>query len=137
MDSCRRSIALSMTLLLVLSWIITAQTQELVPKAATTKVVAFKREPSPAGLKWANDELRRMSIEEKIGQLLAVGVNATFLNQQSETYRTLKHHVEDNMVGSIILFRGPVYESVVLVNRMQQLARYPLLVSADLEAGAG
>jgi len=26
---------------------------------------------------------------------------------------------------------------VILVNRMQQLARYPLLVSADLEAGAG
>jgi beta-glucosidase-like glycosyl hydrolase len=30
-----------------------------------------------------------------------------------------------------------VYESVMLVNRMQQLARYPLLISADLEAGAG
>ena len=25
----------------------------------------------------------------------------------------------------------------MLVNRMQQLARYPLLISADLEAGAG
>ena len=49
----------------------------------------------------------------------------------------LKHHIEDNKVGGIILFRGPVYESVILVNRMQQLARYPLLISADLEAGAG
>ncbi|HEY0082675.1 MAG TPA: glycoside hydrolase family 3 N-terminal domain-containing protein, partial [Pyrinomonadaceae bacterium] len=42
-----------------------------------------------------------------------------------------------NHVGGIILFRGPVYESVHLVNRMQQLARRPLLISADLEAGAG
>jgi beta-N-acetylhexosaminidase len=40
-------------------------------------------------------------------------------------------------VGGIILFRGPVYESVVLVNRMQALAKHPLLISADLEAGAG
>ena len=49
----------------------------------------------------------------------------------------LKRHIEDNKVGGIILFRGSVYESVILVNRMQQLARYPLLISADLEAGAG
>jgi beta-N-acetylhexosaminidase len=101
------------------------------------KVVAFKRQPTPAALKWANEELRRMSLEEKIGQLISVGINATFLNQDSEAYRTLKHHIEDNKVGGLILFRGPVYESVILVNRMQQLARYPLLVSADLEAGAG
>ena len=98
---------------------------------------AFKRDPSPKALKWANEQLRKMSLEEKIGQLISVGVNATFLNQDSDAYRTLKHHIEDNKVGGIILFRGPVYESVILVNRMQELAKYPLLVSADLEAGAG
>lgn len=101
------------------------------------KLVAYKRQPSPAAVKWANDELRRMSLEEKVGQLISVGINATFLNQDSEPYRVLKHHIEDNKVGGLILFRGPVYESVILVNRMQQLARYPLLISADLEAGAG
>src|SRR5262249_39884373 len=73
----------------------------------------------------------------KIGQLISVGVNATFLNQDSDAYRALKHQIEDNKVGGVILFRGPVYESVILVNRMQELAKYPLLISADLEAGAG
>jgi beta-N-acetylhexosaminidase len=101
------------------------------------KIAAYKRQPSPIALKWANDELRRMSLEEKVGQLISVGINATFLNQDSDAYRTLKRHIEENKVGGIILFRGPVYESVILVNRMQQLARYPLLISADLEAGAG
>jgi beta-N-acetylhexosaminidase len=104
---------------------------------APMKVNAFKREPSARAVKWANDVLRKMSLEEKIGQLIAVGLNATFLNQDSDAYRTLKHHIEDNKVGGLILFRGPVYESVILVNRMQQLARYPLLISADFEAGAG
>src|SRR5688500_13722896 len=80
----------------------------------------YKREPSSAALKWANEELKRMSLEEKIGQLISVGVNATFLNQDSEAFRALKHHIENNKVGGIILFRGPVYESVILVNRMQQ-----------------
>ena len=98
---------------------------------------AYKREPSPAALKWANEELRHMSLDEKIGQLISVGLNATFLNQDSDAYRTLKHYIEDDKVGGLILFRGPVYESVMLTNRMQQLAKYPLLISADLEAGAG
>ena len=78
-----------------------------------------------------------MSLDEKIGQLICAAVNATFLNQDSEAFKALRHQVVDNHVGGIILFRGPVYESVVLVNRMQQLAKHPLLISADLEAGSG
>jgi beta-N-acetylhexosaminidase len=78
-----------------------------------------------------------MSLDERIGQLISVGINATFLNQDSDAFKALRHQVEDNHVGGIILFRGPVYESVVLSNRMQKLARYPLLISADLEAGSG
>ncbi|HEX5875568.1 MAG TPA: glycoside hydrolase family 3 N-terminal domain-containing protein [Pyrinomonadaceae bacterium] len=107
------------------------------PAQPPAKVRPFKREPSSNALKWANEELRKMSLEEKIGQLISVGINATFLNQDSDAFRALKHHVENHKVGGIILFRGPVYESVILVNRMQQLAKYPLLVSADLESGAG
>jgi beta-N-acetylhexosaminidase len=97
----------------------------------------YSRKPSQDALKWADKELKRMSLEERIGQLIAVGVNATFLNQDSEAFKALRHQVVDNHVGGIILFRGPVYESVVLMNRMQELAKYPLLISADLEAGAG
>src|SRR5467141_1233530 len=98
---------------------------------------AYSRHPSSAALKGANKELKRMSIDEKIGQLIAVGLNATYLNQDSEAFKDLRHQIVDNHVGGIILFRGPVYESVVIVNRMQQLAKYPLLISADLEAGPG
>ena len=101
------------------------------------KIAAYKTEPSSAAVKWANEQLGRMSLEEKVGQLISVGVNATFLNQESEAYQTLKRQVEEYHIGGLILFRGPVYESVILVNRMQQLSKYPLLISADLEAGAG
>ena len=103
----------------------------------TPFIKPYKVEPSPAAVNWANNELSRMSLDEKIGQLISVGINATFLNQDSDAFQTLKHQVEDLHIGGIILFRGPVYESVILVNRMQGLARYPLLISADLEAGSG
>jgi beta-N-acetylhexosaminidase len=102
-----------------------------------SKIRPYSSKASPDALKWANKQLKRMSLEEKIGQLIAVGLNATFLNQESAAFKQLQHHVVDNHVGGIILFRGPVYESVLLVNRMQQLAKYPLLISADLEAGSG
>src|SRR5919206_4852804 len=81
--------------------------------------------------------LRQMSLDEKIGQMVAVGLNATFLNQESDAFKELRRQVEQNHIGGLILFRGHVYESVHLVNRMQEFARVPLLVSADLEAGAG
>ncbi|MCA1850027.1 MAG: hypothetical protein LC672_02960, partial [Acidobacteria bacterium] len=100
-------------------------------------VAPYTRRPSREALAWADAELRRMTLEEKIGQLISVGINATYLNQDSDAYRELLRQVETNKIGGIILFRGPVYESVHLVNRMQQHARLPLLISADLEAGAG
>jgi beta-N-acetylhexosaminidase len=97
----------------------------------------YSRRPSPEALVWADKQIKSMSLDEKIGQLICVAVNATFLNQDSDAFKALRHQVVENHAGGIILFRGPVYESVMLVNRMQELAKYPLLISADLEAGAG
>lgn len=97
----------------------------------------YSRRASREALKWASAELARMTLEEKIGQLISIGINAHFLNQEAGEFRELRRQVEQNHIGGIILFRGPVYESVHLVNRMQALARRPLLISADLEAGSG
>jgi beta-N-acetylhexosaminidase len=98
---------------------------------------SYSRRPSKEALKWADAELKKMSLDEKLGQLISIGVNATFLNRESDAYRALRRQVEENHIGGIILFGSPVYESAILVNRMQQLARRPLLISADLERGAG
>ncbi|HLL76890.1 MAG TPA: glycoside hydrolase family 3 N-terminal domain-containing protein [Pyrinomonadaceae bacterium] len=97
----------------------------------------YARTPSREALRWADAELKRMTLDEKIGQLVSIGVNAAFMSQESEEFKFLRRQIEENKVGGIILFRGPVYESAHLVNRMQQIARHPLLISADLEAGSG
>ena len=137
-----RLLSLRLIHALLLTAILTTPLVQLHGAAATRATAAvdvkpYSSRPSKDAVKWANTQLSKMSLEEKVGQLISVGVNATFLNQDSEAFRSLRHQVVDNHVGGIILFRGPVYESLVLMNRMQQLARYPLLVSADLEAGAG
>lgn len=107
-------------------------------RAAKTSVYApYHPTPSKAAVAWADRQLRRMSLDEKIGQLISIGINATYLNRESDAYVELTRQVTQNHIGGIVLFRSPVYESVVLTNRMQSLARYPLLISADLETGTG
>lgn len=101
------------------------------------KLKAYSVQPSRDALKWADKELRKMSLEQKVGQLVSVGINAGFLNRESEAYKAMRRQVETNQVGGLILFGSPVYESVVLINRMQAHAHLPLLISADLERGAG
>ena len=133
----RRFLSVALLAALVVTPLVQLNAPAEARSTAATDVKPYSSKPTKDALRWADKELRRMSLDEKIGQLICVAVNATFLNQDSDAFKALRHQVEDNHVGGIILFRGPVYESVVLVNRMQNLARYPLLISADLEAGSG
>ena len=96
-----------------------------------------KFRPSEKSYKWADKQLKKMSLDEKIGQLVHIGINAQFLNQESAEYLELKRQVVENKVGGIIVFVGGVYETVHLVNRMQAEAKIPLLISADFETGVG
>ncbi len=141
MNSFHCSQRLRLALSLILSVAFLSSEIIAVSRHATSVAVTankpYSRHASKDALKWADKQLKQMSLEEKVGQLISVGINATYLNQESEAFKALRHQVVDDHVGGIILFRGPVYESVVIVNRMQQLAKEPLLISADLEAGAG
>src|SRR5215213_5168274 len=94
-------------------------------------------EPSNKAWKWADKQMREMSVEEKVGQLVHVGVNARFANQDSEYFKELKRQVVDNKIGGIIFFGAPIYETTHLINRMQGLAKVPLLMSLDAETGIG
>ena len=79
-----------------------------------------------------------MPLEEKVGQLFVVEARGAFVSEDSEPFRQLRHHVVENHVGGVILSsRSNVYGSAVLVQKLQEMARTPLLFSADLEAGSG
>ena len=59
--------------------------------ADRTPVKPYSRRPSKDALKWADKQLKQMSLEQKVGQLISVGVNATFLNQDSAAFNALRH----------------------------------------------
>ena len=78
-----------------------------------------------------------MPLEDKVGQLFVVQANGVFMSEDATQFRELKHHVVDNRVGGVMLSRSNVYGAAVLVQKLQEMAKTPLLVSADLEAGSG
>lgn len=94
-------------------------------------------EPSKDAWKFADKQLKKMSVEEKVGQIIQIGINAKFANQDSDFFQSIRHDVVDNKVGGIILFGAPIYETVQLVNRMQENAKLPLLIAVDAETGVG
>ncbi|MBV9216526.1 MAG: glycoside hydrolase family 3 C-terminal domain-containing protein [Acidobacteria bacterium] len=94
-------------------------------------------EPSADSWKKADKLLKKMTIEEKVGQLIHIGVNAKFANQDSPYFKELQRQVVENKIGGIIFFGAPIYETTILENRMQQNAKIPLLMSLDAETGIG
>jgi beta-N-acetylhexosaminidase len=97
----------------------------------------FDRDLTKNEDKWVRKTLGKLTLDEKIGQMFMADANAIFMNRGSDLYRQLEHHIRDNKVGGIILFRSDVWATTVLTNRMQELSTLPLLVSADLEMGMG
>src|SRR5277367_5710513 len=96
------------------------------------------------GEKWAEKTLRKLSTEEKVGQLFMIWVRAEFLNVASPEYLQLRDTMRKYHVGSFamtvrweppFLYRNEPYEAAVLLNRLQQDSKLPLLIAADFERG--
>jgi beta-glucosidase-like glycosyl hydrolase len=65
-----------------------------------------------------------------------IRVTGRFLNRRNPAFLELEERVRRNHVGGVILFAGNIYESAVLLNKLQAASPLPLLVAADFERGA-
>jgi beta-N-acetylhexosaminidase len=97
-----------------------------------------------AGKKWVEKTLRKMSPEEKAGQLFGIRVNAQFLNDADPIWIQLRDNVGKYHIGSLvmsvpvdgpILLRSQPYVAAELLNRLQRSSKLPLMVAADFERG--
>lgn len=96
------------------------------------------------GEKWAQKTLRKMSLEEKVGQLFMIWTRAEFLNASSPEYSHLRDTINKYHVGSFamtvryeppFLYKNQPYEAADLLNRLQGDSKLPLLIAADFELG--
>ncbi len=90
-----------------------------------------------SGMKWAKKTLHEMTLEEKIGQMVAWRYSGHFVNRNSEYFQNLSNLIVEQKIGGLIIFGGEVYETAILTNTLQKLAEVPLLVASDFERGAG
>ena len=75
-----------------------------------------------------------MTLDEKIGQLFMV---AAYSNQGEAHENTIEAQIRKYHLGGIIFFQGDPARQVLLTNRFQRAAKYPLLIGLDAEHGAG
>jgi beta-N-acetylhexosaminidase len=108
-----------------------------VANTQTGSNLRFDRKLSKKEEDWVGKTLRSMTLDEKIGQMIIAEANVVFWNREGAEYRKLRHHIVDNKVGGVILFRSQVWPAAVVTNRWQEMAKSPLLISADLEMGPG
>jgi beta-N-acetylhexosaminidase len=99
----------------------------------------FKTQLSPYGPaqdKWVRATLSRLTLDEKIGQMVACRYNGRFFGADSDYLGDLKDLIIKQKIGGLIIFAGEVYETAHLTNELQALATIPLLIAADFEWGA-
>lgn len=92
-------------------------------------------EDRPSG--WVEKTMAGMSLEEEVGQLIIGGTGTGYTSTASDEFDQIKEEIQKYHVGGYHAFRGDVYSAAYLIRRMQQQAKIPLLISADLEGGAG
>ena len=98
----------------------------------------------PEGDHWAEKTLKKMSLEEKVGQLLMPWSRAAFYNINGPDYAALRDIMKKYHVGGFgltvatdgpLLLRNQPYEAAMLTNQLQRDSKYPLLFGADFERG--
>jgi beta-N-acetylhexosaminidase len=106
--------------------------------------------------RWVQQTMKKMSLDEKVGQVIVSSFQTNFMSTDSDAFDELVTAVHEQHVGGFHLFGaaepvpgvllnptyGPVtlgqpLEAASIVNRLQALAKVPLLNTADFETGAG
>ncbi|MGA8014132.1 MAG: glycoside hydrolase family 3 N-terminal domain-containing protein [Candidatus Acidiferrales bacterium] len=117
----------------------------MTPPARSQKILPKKSRPAASDA-WVEQTLKKMTLREKLGQLLMVSFFGVFDSAESPEYKEVLREVEENQVGGLIIVtdRGPlgiersqVYPTAVVTNELQRRAKVPLLVGADFETGTG
>jgi beta-N-acetylhexosaminidase len=123
----------------------------LLPAILSAAAFAADSAPPPAARKApaqpaiVQQWMRSMTLRDKIAQLISMACYGEAPSTRSSEYQKFRHWVRDLHIGALIVnnrvVQGQVrnaepYAMATFLNRMQKLARVPLLVQGDFERGA-
>jgi len=96
------------------------------------------------GRRWVEQTLKKLSLEEKVGQMLSVRYFTDFQNFTSDSYRQFRDQMQKYHIGSVVLtvhldgpvlLKNPPLEVAMMANQLQRDSALPLLIAADFERG--
>ncbi len=93
--------------------------------------------PTRPTLPWPQRVLDEMTLREKIAQMIMPFVLGNFAPEGTESHDRIVDVIEREGVGGVIMSVGVPTDVAVKLNDLQRHSKYPLLVGADLETGAG
>jgi beta-N-acetylhexosaminidase len=89
--------------------------------------------------------MKGMTLRDEVAQLIFISFHGAAPNSRSREYRRFMGQIRDTKVGGLILVnwsngrviqKAEPYAVAAFLNRMQRLAKTPLMVSGDFERGA-
>jgi beta-N-acetylhexosaminidase len=124
----------------------------VVPQPAPALVASLDK----ASEKWVDDTFKKMTLDDKVGQLVMSSIDSMYLASDTEQFDRLIEKVKTLKLGGFLVFGGSerapsvllnnTYGTVILgqpmeaastLNRLQAASTIPLLASADFEGGVG
>ena len=99
-----------------------------------------------AGEKWAQKSRKKMSLEQKVGQMFMIWAHAQFLNLNNPEYISLRDTMRKYHLGGFgltveyedgFLYKNEPLEAAMVTNQLQKDSDFPLLFAADFERGLG
>jgi beta-N-acetylhexosaminidase len=87
--------------------------------------------------RWTDSVLASLTLREKAAQIVWPSVFGDYVSGDSQQWRQLVNQVKNEKVGGFTISVGSPIEVAAKLNDLQAMSKIPLLVGADLEAGAG
>jgi len=81
---------------------------------------------------WAEQQLKKMTLEEKIAQLIIIRIHS---NKDAQCNTQKIKEIEKYQPGGVCFFQGGPLREINLNNKIQSVSKIPLLVSMDAEWG--
>lgn len=105
------------------------------PSAALAQRLASA--PSPEGRAWVERTLRGMTLERKVAQLVVAELQGAYVSSGDPRVQWWMSLARDHGIGSFVFYGGTPRDVAALLNRLQRVAKVPLLITGDFEGGPG
>lgn len=102
---------------------------------SASTVFAQTQTNNQSNLQWVEKTLKEMTLREKIGQMVIVGMSGEFANLNGEKFAALRRQITENHLGGFIISRGEANSIAAQTNELQKLSKIPLFFAADYERG--